>query len=244
MKPRCALGCGKAIGAAMLGLGLIVGNASGGAKKPNAVHLILLSGQSNMAKMDPARVFTPEVQKHFGAENVVVVKVAQKGQPIRRWYKKWKVTGDQNPDQIGDIYQRLKEETQKALSGKPIQSVTLIWMQGERDAKEHLSGHYEEAFLGILEQIKRDLEVEKINYIIGRLSDSGLGKADWNRIREIQQKLGEAGPRAAWVNTDDLNDDNTKSDGTPLKQDNLHYSDAGYDLLARRYVGKVKELLK
>ncbi|MEQ9379454.1 MAG: hypothetical protein RJP95_01215, partial [Pirellulales bacterium] len=66
------------------------------AEERNAVHLILLSGQSNMANMDPDRVFTPELDRHFGAENVVVVKVAKKGQPIRRWYKQWNVTGDQN----------------------------------------------------------------------------------------------------------------------------------------------------
>lgn len=66
-----------------------------------AAHLILLSGQSNMVNLDPVRVFIPEVEKYQGAENVVVVKVAQKGQPIRRWYKKWNITGDQDPDRKG-----------------------------------------------------------------------------------------------------------------------------------------------
>jgi hypothetical protein len=206
------------------------------AEKPHAVHLILLSGQSNMANMDPARVFTPEVEKYLGADNVVVVKVAQGGQPIRRWYKRWKVTGDQNPNQIGDLYGKLMEQAKTAMQGKSLKSVTLIWMQGERDAKENLSDHYKEAFLGILEQLKSDLGVKEINYVIGRISDSGLGKNDWDKIRGIQQKLGEAGPRSAWVNTDDLNDDK----GT----NNLHYSKQGYDLLAKRYVEKVKELVK
>ena len=192
----------------------------------DAVHLILLSGQSNMANLDPDKVFTREVEKHFGAENVVVVKVAQKGQPIRRWHQGWKVTGDQNPAQIG------------AIDGKSPKSVTLVWMQGERDAKEGLSAHYEEAFRGLLEQIKTDLKVDDLNYVIGRLSDSGLGKKEWDNIRAIQQKLGEAGPRAAWVNTDDLNDDGVK------RPDDLHYSKAGYDLLAKRYVEKIKELVK
>jgi hypothetical protein len=206
------------------------------AARPHAVHLLLLSGQSNMANLDPARVFTPEVQKYFGAEKVVVVKVAQKGQPIRRWYKKWQVTGDQNPDQIGDLYEKLIKETKTAMGGQSLKSVTLIWIQGERDAKERLSDHYEEAFLGILEQLKSDLGVKEVNYIIGRISDSGLGRKDWDKIREIQVKLGEAGPHSAWVNTDDLNDDNK---GT----NNLHYSEAGYDLLAKRYAEKVKRLI-
>jgi dienelactone hydrolase len=79
------------------------------AEEARPVHLILLSGQSNMANLDPARVFIPEIEKHFGAGNVVVVKAAQGGQPIRRWFKGWRVTGGENPDQIGDIYGQLME---------------------------------------------------------------------------------------------------------------------------------------
>lgn len=223
---------------------ILAASPSSSAETAQAVHLILLSGQSNMANMNPDEVFTLEVKKHFGAGNVIVVKVAQKGQPIRRWFKGWRVTGDQNPREIGDIYERLIKEAKAALKGKSVKSVTLVWMQGERDAKEHLSDRYEEAFRGLLEQIKSDLEVKEMNYIIGRLSDAGLGRTDWDKIRAIQQKLGEAGPHAAWVNTDDLNDNTSGGDAAPRKQDDLHYSKAGYDLLAKRYVEKIKALVK
>jgi hypothetical protein len=64
---------------------IMVSSPSISAEEARPVHLILLSGQSNMAGMNPEKVFTPEINKHFGAENVVVVKVAQGGQPIRRW---------------------------------------------------------------------------------------------------------------------------------------------------------------
>jgi hypothetical protein len=53
-------------------------------------HLFILSGQSNMARLDPSISITPALEKAFGKGNVVVVKDAQKGQPISRWYKKWK----------------------------------------------------------------------------------------------------------------------------------------------------------
>lgn len=209
----------------------------------DSVHLFLLSGQSNMANLKPDQVFTPAIHKHFGADNVVIVKVAKSGQPIRRWYKNWKVTGDQNPSQIGDLYEQLTEATKKALDDRPIESVTLICMQGERDAKERLCDYYEEAFLGIVKQIKTDLNVRDINYIIGRLSDSGLGKKDWDHVRAVQEKLGNAGPRSAWINTDDLNDDNVGRDGTPLKPNDLHYSEKGYRLLAERFASKAIDLL-
>ena len=199
----------------------------------DAVHLFLLSGQSNMANLNPEPVFTPQIQKHFGKENVVIVKVAQGGQPIRRWFKGWKVTGNQNPKQIGDIYEQLMKQAKTALDGRPIKSVTLVWMQGERDAKERLATHHEEAFLGLVGQIKTDLKIKDLNYVIGRLSDSGLGKNDWDKVREIQQKLGESGPHAAWVNTDDLNGE----------KNDLHYSKEGYQLLARRFASKAIEII-
>jgi hypothetical protein len=233
----------KTLYALIVGL-LFVTSSSASANDTHGVHLILLSGQSNMANMDPARVFTPAVEKHFGAENVVIVKVARRGQPIRRWYKNWNVTGDQEPAEIGDLYKQLMEAADKSLNGRPIKSATLIWMQGERDAKERLSAYYEEAFLGIVEQIRTDLDVHEINYIIGRLSDSGLGNKDWDSIRDVQKMLGESGPRSAWINTDDLNDDNTTRDGSPLKGDNhFHYSENGYQRLAERYARKAIEML-
>lgn len=226
----------KIVTAIVFGLLFVHTTTFASAENVDAVHLFLLSGQSNMANMNPEQFFNPEIQKHFGSENVVIVKVAQKGQPIRRWYKDWKVTGNQNPAQIGDIYERLMKAAKEKLNDKPIKSVTLIWMQGERDAKEGLAAHYEESFRGLLEQIKQDLGVAQINYIIGRLSDSGVGTKDWDQIRLVQERLGDAGPHSSWVNTDDLNDDGQK-------RNDLHYSAKGYQLLAERYAKKAIELL-
>ena len=48
-------------------------------------HLFLLSGQSNMARFKPEKVFIPAVEAEFGRDNVIVIKDAQGGQPIRRW---------------------------------------------------------------------------------------------------------------------------------------------------------------
>ncbi|MFC1497420.1 sialate O-acetylesterase, partial [Verrucomicrobiota bacterium] len=56
----------------------------------NDLHLFILSGQSNMAKLNHKVSFLPTVEKEFSAQNVIVVKDAHGAQPIRRWYKKWK----------------------------------------------------------------------------------------------------------------------------------------------------------
>ena len=52
---------------------------------------------------------------------------------------------------------------------------------------------------------------------------------------EYRAAFDEAGPRAAWLNTNDFNDNTSGRDGKPSKQNDLHYSKAGYDLLAQRY---------
>ena len=38
------------------------------------VHLFILSGQSNMAGLNPDLSFTPRVEQHFGKDRVIVVK--------------------------------------------------------------------------------------------------------------------------------------------------------------------------
>ena len=59
-------------------------------------HLFILSGQSNMAGLRPEESFTPTIESEFGEENVIVIKDALGGQPIRRWYKNWKpLVGDE-----------------------------------------------------------------------------------------------------------------------------------------------------
>ena len=72
-------------------------------------HLFILSGQSNMAKMNHSKDFSPIVEKKFAKKNVIVVKVAKSGQPIRRWHKEWKkpegrLVRVSTRGEAGDIY--------------------------------------------------------------------------------------------------------------------------------------------
>ncbi len=87
-------------------------------------HLFILSGQSNMAGLDPDISFTPAVEAAFGKENVIVVKDALGGQPIRRWYKAWKPAEGAEPKATGDLYDRLMKKVNAAIEGKEFASVT------------------------------------------------------------------------------------------------------------------------
>lgn len=206
------------------------------ASETSAKHLFLLSGQSNMARFKPERIFIPVVEARFGKDHVIVIKDAQGGQPIQRWYKNWKSASNEQPESTGDLYDRLMAKVRPAIKGQNIKSVTFIWMQGERDAKASHGEIYAASLEGIIQQLRADLNFEDINVVCGRLSDFGMDNKrcpHWTMVRDAQVAFAESNPRYAWVDTDDLNDG---EDGKGRTRPNaLHYSIEGYDILGKRY---------
>jgi len=83
----------------------------------------------------PDESFTPAMEAAFGRENVIVVQHAIGGQPIQRWYKKWKDPNGIAPESTGDLYDQLMEKVRSETVGQEIATVSFFWMQGERDAK-------------------------------------------------------------------------------------------------------------
>ncbi|MFC5051853.1 sialate O-acetylesterase [Rubritalea spongiae] len=215
-----------------------------------AKHLFILSGQSNMAGLDPKISFTPAVQSAFGKENVTIVLDAQGGQPIRRWYKEWKPAPgrevvNRKTMTNGDLYQRLIKKVKQATQGQEYNTVTFLWMQGERDAKESHGEVYAKSLLGIINQLKKDLNKKDLNFVIGRLSDYDLENKigpHWTMVRNAQVQVAESSPSGAWVNTDDLNDGLSKN-GKMYKND-LHYSVEGYKEFGKRLAGEAIALIE
>lgn len=221
---------------AMLFIGSISANFADDGK-----HLFILSGQSNMVGMDPNVTFIPAVEKEFGKENVIVVHDAKSGMPIASWYNK---DGGEKKKR-GGLYKRLMRKVNEAIKGKKLASVTFVWMQGERDAREKRGNIYAENFKALLGLIKKDLKLKDLNFVIGRLSDYDMKNQKyqhWTKVREVQMAVADADPRGAWINTDDLNDGKSKK-GKNLKND-LHYSKQGYDDLGTRFAEKAIELIK
>ncbi len=209
-------------------------------------NLFILSGQSNMNGLKTQVSFTPAVEKAFGKSSVIVVKDAQNGQSIRRWYKQWKPAKGtklkhNRSNEVGDLYDRLIKKVMTVTEGKKISSVTFIWMQGESDAGKQCAV-YEVSFKGVIDQLKKDLEIDTLNIVIGRISDYGLIKKNkyWSIIRDIQVKMAEDLPNAAWVDTDDLND---ISKNGSVRHD-LHYTKEGYKILGQRFAEKAIGLIK
>ena len=87
-------------------------------------------------------------------------------------------------------------------------------------------------------QRRRDLKQPNMNFVIGRLSDFGKpGDAPWQTVRKVEIANGD--PRAAWVDCDDLN--NKEQNG--VVNNDLHYTQPGYERLGRRYVRQAKAII-
>src|SRR5262245_51008737 len=178
--------------AALVGVALSAGSVR--PAEPAKVRLFLLSGQSNMAGLHPDVSFTPAVKAAFPGDEVLVVKSAQGGQPIRRWFKAWKApegTQVKAGGTNGDLYDVLMGQVKKAIAGKQVDAVSLVWMQGERDARENLSAVYQESLRGLVEQLRADLGRKDITVVIGRLSDCDTKSPSWKAVREAQVAFAE-----------------------------------------------------
>jgi hypothetical protein len=87
-------------------------------------HLFLLSGQSNMSRFQHKQFFIPAVQAAYGADKVIIIKNAQGGQPISKWYKAWASSKGEKPKETGQLYDSLIENVKEKTAGVQIKSVT------------------------------------------------------------------------------------------------------------------------
>lgn len=214
------------------------------ATKEQGKHVFILSGQSNMAGLDIDLTFIPTIEEAFSKENVVTVKHAVGGSPIRRWYRDWKPLEGDEPKASPDFYEIFINKVHSAIDNVKIESVTFIWMQGERDAREKLGNVYESSLIGLYEQVKNDLKIEDMNFVIGRLSDFDMQNEKyphWTMVRDIQVKVAQSKPYFGWIDTDDLNEGfNTK--GKIIAND-LHMSVEGYKIMGKRFAEEAIRLI-
>lgn len=223
--------------ALLLSLLCLVATSATATAADKKVRLFILSGQSNMAGLDPKISFTPAVEKAFADDEVIVVKHAVGGQPIRRWYKKWQLpagaTEGKGAVKNGDLYDQLMQAVGKAVGDKKPDSVVFVWMQGERDAKAGWQAVYHEALRGTVDQLRTDLKRQDVAVVVGRLSDHLKYHAGWDAVRAAQEKVAADEPLGAWVDTDDLNG-----------KEGLHYTKEGYAELGKRFAARSIELIQ
>jgi len=221
------------------------------ANKP--AHLFILSGQSNMAGMDPKLGFEPEAKKLFPESEVAYIKVAVGGMPIRYWVDEWNdiatrhgvdvVKAREKDKSKGTIfYPRILEQFTTMLKEHPNPaSITFCWMQGENDSKTGLHAPYADALKQLIANLRRDLKCPDMNFVIGRISDhERINPPAWKIVREAQVEIAKGDAHGAWVDCDDLNDKEVRGAMT----NDLHYTKPGYELLGRRFVRQAKALME
>jgi hypothetical protein len=211
-------------------------------------HLFILSGQSNMRGPLP-QSFEEVVSKVFGKENVTVVTNSHPSQAIRHWYKNW--TPPEGSDfQLkegeanGVLYDKLLDVVLRKVGAQQFSTVTFVWMQGEADGHAGWGAVYEKSFLGIIDQLKADLNRDDIRFVLGRINDhrpNGKFSPGKEAVREAQVKLGEANANGAWVNTDDLNAG--INPWSVYEAEGEHFPNPGYRTLGQRFAREACKLI-
>jgi hypothetical protein len=88
----------------------------------------------------------------------------------------------------------------------------------------------------VLEQIKKDLDIEEIHFVVGRINEYWLDPnqfPDGKLIRELQVKLGESHENGAWIDTNDLNRGINPWGGYSLNDG--HFPPPGYRVMGQRF---------
>lgn len=208
-------------------------------------HLFILSGQSNMTGGLESG-FASAVTKALGKDQVTIVRSMRSGRGIRFWVKDYELPEDHElhgklRSGNGEEYPRLLQAIKDAGDPRAFKTVTFIWMQGESDGWRDLSVAYEKSFKTLYHQLKTDLGLEKMHFVIGRISDFGLHgerKEGWKRMREVQVHLAESDALGAWIDTDDLNGGDEKN-----PHGELHYPAEQCPKLGERFGKKALEQL-
>ena len=213
-------------------------------EKKTGKHLFILSGQSNMTGAVKA-AFTAHVDEQYGKENSVVVMRMKSGRGIRFWVADYDQPAERGLNEKkmtsnGMEYKPLLETALAAVKAQSFDTVGFIGMQGESDANNRLSEVYEESFLKLVGQLRKDLKRVDLYYVIGRINDYAKSRPDnvhWKRVRETQIKLGKT-PGNALIDTDDLNGGNADNpDG------DIHFPREGALRLGRRFADKAIEMI-
>jgi len=207
-------------------------------------YLFILAGQSNMVRLDPEVSLKPMLEFALGKGNVILVKDAEGGRSILRWYGEKKTVENKSSEAPGDLYRRMMGKVDLAIKGESIKTIIFIWMQGESDARKSYGEAYEQRLRGLIDRLSADLGDAHISFVIGRLSDFGLDNPrypHWRMVRKAQMEVAETDPCGAWVNTDDLND---RQDEEGRRVDDLHYTAEGFRILGIRFAEKALQLIK
>ncbi len=209
-----------------LALAVVLGASAQEDKATEGVaRLFILSGQSNMVALDPRETFVPALQAAFPKDEIVVIKDAESGQPLSRWFAREKPR---------DLYNRLWKKVDATTKDRKFESMTFVWMQGEADASWAAdSKRYEAHMKGLIQQLRKDLSNDGLTVVVGRIGSHFSGSPDGDKVREVQVGLAAADPLVGWVDTDELE----------RTEDHIHLTQKGREEMGELFAKKAIELI-
>ena len=89
----------------------------------------------------------------------------------------------------------------------------------------------------VFQQLGDDLERNDLNVVIGRINDHAMNNRShphWTKVREAQVQAAKELPRAAWIDTDDLNG----------SRNGIHATKEGFVKMGERFAKEAIRLVK
>ena len=204
-------------------------------KLPAKIHYINHGMAPNLQQDSTS--FGPEVglsqvlHQRFPDTNFLLIKYAIGGASLLDWAPDYDstqatITGHAY---FGHMYDSLWKQVEQVTTGYNTETIALLWMQGERDARVPEAGvHYYPRFKSFIETIRQDVGVLTLPVIFGLVNPDPGRYAAVDTVQAAQRNIARDVDHVWMIDTSDL----SKWD------DQVHYNTQGQIELGRRF-GKV-----
>ena len=188
-------------------------------------------------KFGPEYGMSQVLTKSFPNSKFIFIKYAIGGASLLDWapeYSKEKAEITGHPE-FGDMYGKFIQKIEKEVPEEDSFPLAFLWMQGERDAVVPDAGkEYEENLDHLIRSFRRDLNAEKLPFIIGLIDPKPERYVLKDHVVHSQKMIAKELPEVFTIETSDLS----------KMKDQVHYDSKGQMALGRRFGHQIEKILK
>lgn len=205
-------------------------------------RFVNLRDETNMLKrgIGPSIGMMQCFAKNRPEEHLIFITFSVGGSNLDYWHPDRKASPYWLPrlryrEQIGTFYEILVMGIKEVVGDQNVTYGALVWMQGESDSRElELAKNYRKNFDRFFLAFKKDLGVDDLPLILGRVNPPKTTYGYCDIVRKHQSKIAHDYLDAVLVDTDDLE----KMD------DDLHYTAAADVVLGKRFYDAYMHILE